>query len=102
MAIDERARHDLHRRAAQVLGDPPADTLMSLLPPVGWADVVTKDHLDQRLALLSSDLRAEMADGDASLKLAMERGFRRQNAFIAGLMVGQWGVTVAIVQLLTG
>lgn len=126
MAIDERARHDLYRRAAEALGPPQADTLMSLLPPVGWADVVTKDHLDQRLTVVSAelraemgagdtalraeitDLRAEMAAGDAGLRLEMaslrasvERGFRRQTMFIAGLMVAQWGVTAGIVQMLT-
>jgi len=137
MAIDERARHDLYRRAAEALGPPQADTLMSLLPPVGWADVVTKDHLDQRLTVVSAELRAEMGAGDtalrteitdlraevaagdnalraemaagdaglrlemASLRASVERGFRRQTMFIAGLMVAQWGVTAGIVQMLT-
>jgi hypothetical protein len=47
MAIDERARHELHRKLEQVLGADEAATLMSHLPPVGWADVATKHDLAQ-------------------------------------------------------
>lgn len=36
MAVDERARHELHGRLAEVLAREEATTLMSLLPPVGW------------------------------------------------------------------
>jgi len=45
MAIDERARHELHRKLEEVLGPNEAATLMSHLPPVGWADVATKHDL---------------------------------------------------------
>ena len=42
MAIDERTRHQLYLRLEEVLGDEEANTLMEHLPPVGWADVATK------------------------------------------------------------
>ena len=54
MALDERARHELFLRLEQVLGAEPAETLMELMPPVGWADVATKrdlDALEQRIEL---------------------------------------------------
>ena len=54
MALDERARHELFLRLEQVLGAQEADTLMELLPPVGWTHVATKrdlDALDERLGL---------------------------------------------------
>jgi hypothetical protein len=57
MAVDERARHELHGRLVDVLGRQEATTLMSLLPPVGWADVATKHDLES----LGRELRAEMA-----------------------------------------
>jgi len=45
MAIDERARHELHRKLEEVLGAEEAATLMAHLPPVGWADVATKHDI---------------------------------------------------------
>ena len=45
MAIDERARHELHRKLEEVLGPEEAATLMAHLPPVGWAYVATKHDL---------------------------------------------------------
>jgi hypothetical protein len=58
MAVDEAARHQLYTTLEATLGPEPTSTLMSLLPPVGWADVATK----QDLASLENALRAEMAD----------------------------------------
>ena len=46
MAVDERARHELHAKLDEILGSDEATTLMSYLPPVGWADVATKRDLD--------------------------------------------------------
>lgn len=60
MVLDERARHELFLRLEAVLGPEPAETLMELMPPVGWADVATKrdlDALEQRI-----DLRFEAMD----------------------------------------
>lgn len=54
MALDERARHELFLRLEEVLGPEPAETLMEMMPPVGWADVATTrdlDALEQRMAL---------------------------------------------------
>jgi len=58
MSVDERARHELHAAAREALGDDPAATLMSLLPPAGWADVATKTDLAdlERRAQLQFDL----------------------------------------------
>ena len=46
MNVSERDRHALYDAARQEFGDAVADTLMELLPPVGWADVATKRDLD--------------------------------------------------------
>ena len=54
MSIDERRRHALYERLEGVLEAEHADTLMELLPPVGWADVATKQDLaalEQRMDL---------------------------------------------------
>lgn len=68
MALDERARHQLHRKLEEVLGADQAGTLMEMLPPVGWADVATKRDLDAlrsemnlRFEALEHRLRSEIA-----------------------------------------
>lgn len=60
MTIDEHMRHHVHEWARQTWDDDAADTLMEMLPPVGWADVATKrdlDALEERM-----DLRFEVVD----------------------------------------
>jgi len=46
MLIDEASRHALHNRLDEVLGPDEAVCLMAHLPPVGWADVATKQDLE--------------------------------------------------------
>jgi len=72
MVVDERSRHELYRRLEEVLGPDAATTLIEHLPPVGWADVATKNDLagleqrlegrftamDDRITAATSDLRA--------------------------------------------
>jgi hypothetical protein len=45
IAVDERGRLQLADAANRVFGDEAGITLMELLPPVGWADVATKQDL---------------------------------------------------------
>jgi hypothetical protein len=52
MTVDERSRKELYDSLEAKLGSKPADTVMTLLPPVGWADVATKQDvamLDQKI-----------------------------------------------------
>lgn len=79
MTVDERRRHELHERLDQVLDAGHADTLMELLPPVGWADVATNRDLralEARLQAGFAEVRAEMAEfrGDVRAELAAFRG----------------------------
>src|ERR1041384_5885891 len=60
MVLDERARHELFLRLEEVLGPESAETLMEMMPPVGWADVATRrdlDALEERM-----NLRFELVD----------------------------------------
>lgn len=63
----ERRRHGLYETCREHLGEEAADTLMELLPPVGWADVTTKHDLQQATALLRTELHAEIAGLRAEL-----------------------------------
>ena len=60
MALDERARHELFLRLEQALGPESAETLMEMLPPVGWADVATKRDLDALRDQLLTAFRGEL------------------------------------------
>jgi hypothetical protein len=63
MAIDERARHQLHRKLEEVLGSEEAGVLMAHLPPVGWADVATKhdlDHLGEMVTMKIESVEARL------------------------------------------
>jgi hypothetical protein len=67
MATTESARHQLYQRLNEIIGPNEADTLMELLPPVGWAEVATKadlvHHADQRDAKFNTvDMRFEQVD----------------------------------------
>jgi hypothetical protein len=54
VTVDERKRHALYKRLEEVLDGEHADTVMELLPPVGWADVATKHDLDLKLEALEA------------------------------------------------
>ena len=47
MAIDEASRYRLFKSLEGILGEEEASTLMTHLPPVGWADVATRRDLEQ-------------------------------------------------------
>jgi hypothetical protein len=79
MPVDERARHKLYLAVERELGPENAETLMSLLPPVGWADVATKQDLAQLEARL-----------EAALDARLEAGFREQTrTFVTWLLASQ-------------
>lgn len=93
--MTESERHALHSRLIELLGAEPAETLMSHLPPTGWADVATV-HTQQQLAdqlraetrQLATELRAEMSE----LRVELHDGLRRQTFAMLGAMVTISGV----------
>ncbi len=88
MAVTDRQRSELHRAAEESMGREPADSLMALLPPVGWADVATKHDLEE--LELRIDLRFESKLNAFRADLAHEmRGW-----FFA--MVGSVAVLLAL------
>ncbi len=70
MAITEKSRHEMYRRLEEILGPDEATTLMEHLPPVGWADVATKNDLrslDKKFDALAMRLEARIDSLDARL-----------------------------------
>jgi len=91
MALDERARHELFLRLEQALGPKSAETLMELLPPVGWADVATKRDLDALRHQLLADFRGEL--------LAQSNAI---NAQMKTLILANMGTVVSMAALAFG
>ena len=58
MAVDERARHELHGRLDDVLGREEATTLMSLLPPHDLDSL--RIELRAEIGQLGGELRGEI------------------------------------------
>ena len=98
MALDERARHQLHRKLQELLGADSANTLMEMLPPVGWADVATKRDID----VVTSDLRQL----EERLKLRLEASEHKLQAEIATsartMLLAHIGTTLAAVVAVAG
>jgi hypothetical protein len=99
VSIDERQRHELYEGLVEALGPDRADTLMELVPPVGWADVATKQDLQHletvlglRLEAAESRLHAEIADFRAEMHSAL----RTQ---LWGILGGIWASLVVAVVL---
>jgi hypothetical protein len=110
MAVDERARHQLFLRVEQELGPEAAETLMSMLPPVGWADVATKDdirllkedirQLDERMNLrFDSKLNELRADFLETLVHEMHTQFRNLVVLCSSLVFAVAGLAFAAAKL---
>jgi hypothetical protein len=95
MAVDERSRYELFAHLEVVLGRQHAVTLMEHLPPVGWADVATKQdvaHLDERL-----DLRLESFKNAVVIELTekIDARFRVTIFSMLGALMAMAGLAFA-------
>ena len=89
MVIDERARHSLYQRLQEQLGMEATDTLMSYLPPVGWADVARQ-----------SDLVSFKHEVLAELHRGLNNQTRTVVLSVIGTNVGIAGLALALSRLL--
>jgi hypothetical protein len=114
----EAGRHQLYEKISTEWGQEHAEELMSYLPPVGWADVATKQDLNTLTALLraetstlAAELRLEMVTGFETLRAEMHKGFADQREgfgtqlrWMVGIVltafIGLAGVFTAIVNWL--
>ena len=115
MWIDEGRRLALADAAKQALGDEAGVTLMALLPPVGWADVATKQDLaaleqrldarfaivDVKLGSLEQRMDARFAVVDLKLEslehrlvAQFDRGFRQVLVTVSALVVSGFAASI--------
>jgi hypothetical protein len=116
MTVEERSRRELQEALMDTIGPEHTDTLLSYLPPTGWADVATTRDLDAmraelrgEISELRADLRGEISElradlrGEISelrgemwhLRADLHRELRVQFYSLAGLMIGILALVVA-------
>ena len=61
MSLTEEKRINLANSARAALREENGNSLMEVLPPVGWADVATKKDLDALAVLTKADIDAQTA-----------------------------------------
>ncbi len=73
MTVTEESRHRLHQKLGEAIGPEEASTLMEHLPPVGWADVATKQDLAhlQEVVAANVDHRSALLTGDVDHRYRM-------------------------------
>ena len=98
MALDERARHELFLRLEQALGPESAETLMELLPPVGWADVATKRDLDALENQLLAGFRGELLAQSNAISARIDA----INGQLQTLIIANLGAVVSVAALAFG
>jgi hypothetical protein len=123
MAVEERSRRELQEALMHTIGPEHTDTLLSYLPPTGWADVATTRDVDTlgtqirgEMSELRADLRGEISElrgeitdlrsevrGEISglrgemghLRAELHHELRVQFYSLAGLMIGILALVVA-------
>ncbi len=92
--VSDRDRHELYVALLGRLGQGPADTMMEMLPPVGWADVARASDLEalrielrSEMAALRAELKAELKSEGASLRNQLFAANVATAATVAGLVL---------------
>jgi hypothetical protein len=100
VAVSEHSRHQLYRHLEETMGQERANTLMELLPGVGWADVATKQDLAHQAELLRHELRTELAGVRkemADLRTSLANTLRVHTVALAGTTAALIATATAIV-----
>ena len=91
MSITEASRFQLRTAIGQILSEEAADTLMELLPPVGWADVATKTDIQH----LRDEMKADMRALQLTIEIAIEKRIHEQTKWLITTMIAMNTVMLA-------
>lgn len=92
MIITEASRFQLRTAVGQMM-DEEADTLMELLPSVGWADVATKHDLKS----MRADMRREFEKVRLEFKADISEALLRQTRWFFTMLITVNTATVGLV-----
>jgi hypothetical protein len=102
MSITEASRFQLRTAIGQILDEEAADTLMELLPPVGWADVATKtdlqhlrDELKGDIQNLRDELKGDMRALLLTIEATLEKRLHEQTKWLITTMIAMNTVMLA-------
>ena len=102
MSITEASRFQLRTAIGLILDEEAADTLMELLPPVGWADVATKtdlqhlrDELKGDIQNLRDELNGDMLNLQLTIEIAIEKRIHEQTKWLITTMIAMNTVMLA-------
>ena len=101
MSISEAERHEIYELIRAATSDRVANNVMSMLPPVGWADVATKSELDSLRTEMRSEFSAVRADIralESNLRTEMHRSARSQTWALVAWTTGLVGLMTALVR----
>lgn len=99
MSITEASRFQLRTAIGLILSEEAADTLMELLPPVGWADVATKtdiQHLRDEMQHLRNELKGDMLNLQLTIEVNIRKLIHEQTKWLITTMIAMNAVTVAV------
>jgi hypothetical protein len=89
MAVDERARHQLHGKLEAALGPEEAATLMAHLPPTSWPDLATRSDLQ----VLELKVMEAIARAQTRLMLVMISTMLATVIAVSGIAFAAAGLT---------
>ena len=102
MSITEASRFQLRTAIGQILSEEAADTLMELLPPVGWADVATKtdlqhlrDEMQADIKNLRDELKGDMHALQLTIEATLEKRLHEQTRWLITTMIAMNTVMLA-------
>ena len=99
MTVTEEARYHRLQQLDDSVGEKGANTMMELLPPVGWADVANKRDLDQQSERLGLMVRAEISGVRAEIagvRGDFQNSLRRMQTVLLSAVVSVAGVVIAM------